>query len=329
MEQISSNNNTNGQTYAEKIIMNAINKLGIDKLPEDIKISTMTLVCKLDTIFNCKNIARFIDLSYDGILEVKCGTEENLKTNRSLVPKKQKSGKKKKKKKRVFYNQVSMYIMVKGKNKKPVSLKLFSNGAVQMTGCKTMDNAMDALLKIFPELLKTKAIIVRDLENVVKVVDKPFVTVPGVLNLKNVKNLKISMINSNFSMNFKIDRSKLYNLLLDEGYYVSYDPVKHAAVNVKFDHIEKTVSIFIFEMGPIIITGAQNCYQIADAYNFINKYLLINYNKIIKNDNLANANIIKYLDLENIKEENITNLIEMPNTEDSNNDSDSDDDSEI
>lgn len=287
-----------------KIISSLISKLELNKLPEEVHISTMTLVCKFDTTFNCKNIGRYIDLTSDNVISVKFGKEEDCATNRSLSQKRQSAGKKKRKKS-IFYNQVSLYIMVKGKGKNPISMKLFSNGAIQMTGCKTIDNAIEALRKIFPELLKTKAIIIKDSNtNELKIVDKPFLTNPSILNFENIKDFKISMINSNFFM-FVIDRIKLYNHLVKDGYDVSYDPGKHACVNVKYDHPEKTISIFVFEKGSIIITGAQTCSQINDAYNFINKYALNNYNAIIKDKNVMNANIIKYLDKNNIIEESV------------------------
>lgn len=288
------------QKQADKIASDIADKLGFDKLPTDMTISTMTLSCKVNTQFNCKNIARYVDLSYGGILSVKCGSDDNTKTNRTLLPKKQKTGKPKKKKS-VFYNQVSMYVMVKGKNKKPVSVKLFLNGAIQMTGCKTIAHAIEALSKIFIELRKIKAIITSK-HYCLRVVEQNFVTNRDVLNVKHVKNISVAMINSNFSINFKIDRAKLHNLMLVEGYEVSYDPEKHACVNIKYDHTDKQLSIFVFEGGSIIITGVRNCYQILDAYNFINKYLLTNYNKIIKNNNVTNSNIIKFLDKENLRE---------------------------
>lgn len=281
-----------------------MNKLELNKLPEEVNISTMTLVCKFNTTFNCENIAKFINLSPDGILSVKYGREDDLSTNRSLLQKKQKTGKKKKKKS-IFFNQTSLYVAVKGK-KKPISVKLFSNGAIQKTGCKTITNGIEALSKIFTELLKTKAIIVKNEETgKMKIMEKPFVSTPTVLNFESMKDFKISMINSNFFM-FGVDRTKLYNLLLKDEHEVSYDPGKHACVNVKYEHIEKTISIFVFEKGSIIITGAQTCAQINDAYNFINKYMLSNYNSIIKNNNLMNANIVKFLDKENIEEKNNT-----------------------
>lgn len=298
-----------------KITMSMLNKLELNKLPEEVNISTMTLVCKFDTIFNCKNIGKYIELSIDNVVSVKYGKDEDCKTNRSLLQKKKNVGKKKKKKS-IFYNQVSLYIMVKGKGKKPVSVKLFSNGAIQMTGCKTITNATEALKKIFPELLKIKAIVVKDNNDKLKIVEKAFLTKPSVLNFSNIKDFKISMINSNFFM-FSIDRVKLYNLLLKDNHDVIYDPGKHACVNIKYEHIEKTISIFVFEKGSVIITGAQTCSQIRDAYNFINKYILENYNSIIKGKDVMNANIVKYLDKKNIVEESVFggNVIHIRNNE--------------
>lgn len=313
---------SNDQNIADKIIFDIVDKLKFDKLPSDITISTMTLTCKINTTFDCRNIARFVDLSYAGILSVKCGSDDDEQTNRSLIPKKQKTGKKKKKR-CVFYNQVSIYVMVKGKNKKPVSVKLFLNGSIQLTGCKTVNHAVEAITKIFTELSKIKGIIVMK-NYCLEVVEHKFVPNREILHMKNIKDLKVVMINSNFSINFKIDRAKLHNLMLAENFEVTYDPEKHACVNIKYDHVEKALSIFVFEGGSIIITGVRNCSQIVDAYNFINKYLLINYNKIVKNENLINSNIIKFLDKEMIKEhvnETFMNNIETDSEEDFNYDS--------
>lgn len=308
MKNVSNKEKLQTEQKEFEIIVNTIaDKLGFDSLPPEIMISTMTMTCKIDIQFNCRNISKYVDLSFGGILSVKCGKENDKRTNRSLLPKKQKTGKKKKKK-NVFYNQVSMYVMVKGKKKKPVSVKLFLNGSIQITGCKTVGNAIEALKKIFVELYKIKATIIsKNYE--LKVVEHQFVSNRELLNIKYLKEIKVQMINSNFEINFKIDRAKLHQHMSDDQFEVSFDPEKHACVNIKYDNPEKTISIFVFEGGSIIITGVRNCHQIVDAYNFINRYLLTNYPKIVKNDNLTNTNIIKYLDKENIRE-NINNSFE-------------------
>lgn len=274
----------------EKVKIRAINELEIGKLPDDVSISTMTVICKINTNFICSNIGRYVDLSHTCILAIKHGKTGDPSTNRSLLFKK--STTKKKKTKSVFYNQVSLSVHINSKGKKPVNIKLFSNGAMQLTGCKTVDNAVETIYKVFNELKKVKAIIDYKQQ---KVVEKPFVENPNLLDITCVKNFQIVMINSNFKIPFKIDRNKLYNLLLEENYECLYDPVKHACVNIKYEHPEKTISVFVFEKGAIIITGARNCSQIYGAYIFINKYLLLNHKKIVKNDKLTNENINKYL----------------------------------
>ncbi len=180
--------------------------------------------------------------------------------------------------------------MIKSKKNKPINVKIFSNGAIQMTGCKTIDNALDVLIIILEEFKNIRAI-VNYKEH--KIVEKPYASDLNILKLKNVKKFKIAMINSNFKLPFKIDRRKLYNLMMSHGYDCVYDPNKHAPVNIKYDHIDKPISIFVFEKGPVIITGARNCGQILESYNFINKYLLTNIKGIIKNDALENSKITK------------------------------------
>lgn len=292
----------------EKLITKAIQDVEISKLPDDVIISTMTITCKIDTEFFCGNISKYINLKPTCILSVASGKIDDPTTNRSMI--KQKPTKKKKliKRKKGFYNQVTMNVSVKSKKKKPVNIKLFSNGAIQMTGCKSVENAVDTLANIFPELLITKAIIDR---NKNKVVEKPFVSNPHIINLKNIKNFKIAMINSGFKLPFKIDRGKLYNLLLMDNVDCLFDPGKHAPVNIKYSHAEKPITIFVFEKGSVIITGGRNCSQILEAYNFINKYLLENYKHIVKNDVLLTSNIIKYLDPKKITEADSENEFDL------------------
>lgn len=161
-----------------------------------------------------------------------------------------------------------------------------------MTGCRSIDSAIDALEKLFSELRIIKGVIDGQSK---KVIEKPYVSDPGKLYIENIKKFNIAMINSNFDIGFCIDRAKLYSLLLCDKVECAYDPIIHASVNVKYNHPDKTISIFIFESGSIIITGARNCNQLNDAYEYINKYLLQNYKGIIKNEVLTNSTILKYL----------------------------------
>lgn len=265
--------------------------LHIEYLPPEVMISTMTVCCNMNISFNCNNIAKYVALSFDSILSVSCGKAGDARTNRTLIKKRNSSGKKKKQKK-CFYNQVSMYINISSKKKKPVNVKLFCDGAIQMTGCKTIEHVMEALSKIIYEFKKVKAIVD---SKTLKVVEKPFVSDISKLHIKNIYSIKIAMINSGFDIAFPIDRQKLYDLIISDNRVCTFDTSKHACVNIKFEHPEKTISIFVFEKGSIIITGAQNCKQINGAYDFINKFLLINHLLIKKNNAIINSNIEKYL----------------------------------
>lgn len=266
----------------------AIN-IDLGNLPDDVSISTMTITCKIDTEFNVTNIGKYIDLKYNSIVAVKHGNNDDKSTNRSLIIKRQ-SAQKNRKKKKAFYNQVT--IIVKTKKNKNYNVKLFSNGAIQMTGCKSIEGVIDALSKIFIELKVIKATL--DYKKN-KVIDKPFVSNPDILDIKNLYNIKICMINSNFCIGFNIDRDKLFDLLIADKIECSYDPIIHACVNIKYEHPEKTISVFVFESGAVIITGARTCSQIVEAYTFINKYLLKNYYYINKNNVLTNSTILEFL----------------------------------
>jgi TATA-box binding protein (TBP) (component of TFIID and TFIIIB) len=260
----------------------------INKLPDDVGISTMTVCCDLDIEFKVSNVAKYIDLNKDGIISISYGRNDDPCTNRSLYPRKKQ--KKKKRAKRVFYNQVSLAVMIKSKKEKPINIKLFTNGSIQMTGCKSVENVIDVVEKVFYELKVVKAIIDK---NTMKFVDKPFINDPNKLHLNLIDNIIIGMINSNFKYPNKIDRLKLFNLLQSESIESKYDPSNHACVNIKHKCIDKTISIFVFEKGPIVVTGAKNCEHILSGYNFINKYLLTNHKKIVKSTiNISNINSI-------------------------------------
>ncbi len=125
------------------------------------------------------------------------------------------------------------------------------------------------------------------------------------LTIFDIYKVKVGLVNTNFNINFSIDRDKLFKKLkedMSQKKFPSiftidpkYDPNRHACVNIqlfvldpKLNITVKSVSIFVFEKGSIIITGAKNLKQFMTAYNFINTYLLSNYFNISSNDDLIN-----------------------------------------
>ena len=72
--------------------------------------------------------------------------------------------------------------MIDEKKDRPVNIKLFSNGSMQLTGCKVVKNALDTIEKIFGELKKVKAIVN---PNTMKIEEKPFCNDHSLLKLES------------------------------------------------------------------------------------------------------------------------------------------------
>ena len=75
----------------------------------------------------------------------------------------------------------------------------------------------------------------------------------------------------------------------------------HASVIIKFKCVgtQRKISIFVFEIGTIIITAAQNYNQIMKAYYFINKFLYDHYNEIVYypiEDLVSQKELLKLID---------------------------------
>jgi len=270
-----------------------LEQIQIDVLPSDVTINTMTVICHMDMIFNVGNIAKYIDLSLDGIIKVSHGRSGDVLTNRIIVHKKK--FKKIKKNKKVFFNQVSLSVVIPSKKERPVNLKIFSNGSMQMTGCKHIDNAIEAIERTFIELKKIKAIV--DSKKMC-LVEKPFCSKPEDLNMCKVLDMEVAMIVSKFVYPININRAKLAELFEIDEHEAKYDPELHASVDLKFPSDNKKISVFIFEKGSIVITGAKTCKHILDAYNFVNEYLLTHH-KIISKKNIKQDDIEKFINFKN------------------------------
>lgn len=265
-------------------------KLELLNLPYDLEISTTTITCHLDIIFNVENIGLYFNDFDDVIIGKRYG---NRIVNNLINIKKLKSCKKKKRReKKNFYNQVSLIfrsatLMGLDPEKlslkerfKTVNVKLFINGSIQMTGCKHLDNIKKSLEILFEKLKICKAALDKDM----KFITKNFIDDPIKLDIKRVDNFKIVMINTNFNIQFQINRERLHQLLKEIGFDVTFDPIIHACVNIKYqirNTINKTISIFVFESGSITIAGSNSCQQVLDTYNFINKFILNNYSKLL------------------------------------------------
>jgi TATA-box binding protein (TBP) (component of TFIID and TFIIIB) len=269
-----------------------VDKSEIDNLPAGMGVSTMCASCKLNTLVNIVNIEKYFQLHSDDILTVKMN-KERLRTI-ILTKKKPKRQRKNDHKlihkdttKNYFYNQITVVMRIDSGpcadlNDAPkINIKLFKNGSVQMSGCKSVKNINIVLNKLIYKLKEIKAIMEDG-----KINTKEFIEEPDKIT---ILHFKIDMINSNYKVNMQIDRDKLYNLLLKKKIKSSYEPCIRACVIIKFTPCEqnceyKEISIFVFQKGNIIITGARSRSHIISSYEYMNNILLTHTCEIIKKD---------------------------------------------
>ena len=269
--------------------------------------------CNLGTKLCLDNIQNLLPLSTDDILTVKV----NKTKLRTLIPIKIKKRRTKKKisvKSNPFYNQITVVVRVfEGEyddleKEKKLNVKLFKNGSVQISGLKKLEYGNRALNKLIYRLSQVKAKLTESKIEEIKFVEDS--------NKLGVFNFNIYMINSNYRVNMQIDRSKLFHLLLKKKIKASYEKCIRACVIVKYTPTkmnteEKEVSIFIFEKGNIIITGARNINHIFDSYEYINDILLNHIEDVIKTDDDAEGALILQL-YDNILKDN-NHKLEMSN----------------
>ena len=272
--------------------------------PSELRISTMTATCKtllnvnLNVIYKYATIQDYGD-NNEGIIKIEFGDEVIRGTSKKDIENK------KSKKKKVFYNQATIIFKIISENtKKEVNMKVFTNGNIQMTGLKNIEDGKKAINLFYRETKELKGIITNKENGSLN-------TVKGIENPDDfeIKDFQIVLINSDYSTHFKIKRDVLHSLLVKQyGIFSSYEPCIYPGVNSKYywnnDYKNKKIykegichctkscsgkgkgcgngnckkiTVSIFQSGNIIITGARSVEQINDAYEFINKVLKKNY----------------------------------------------------
>ncbi|AUT19096.1 hypothetical protein DSLPV1_125 [Dishui lake phycodnavirus 1] len=148
-----------------------------------------------------------------------------------------------------FYNQVTLQNR-DGFSRR--SVKLFQNGTVHVTGCTD----------------------VVDCQRCVKQINVLFEKIMGVPTEPTDENFQIVMINSSFTMNYKLNLLEVEKCFKEHPTVFTethFEPGDYSAVKIKFkpSYDMKQVTTSIFNTGNIIITGAQTYKEIAYAYNVV------------------------------------------------------------
>ena len=245
------------------------NLIDLSLLPDNIKVSTISATCYLGVNLNLPEIYKYIKLDEKKIITIKYKTYV-----KSLEVQK-----KRKKKKNCFQNQMTVEIRpdLKEYPFSKVSVKIFKNGSIQMSGIKSIKAVNTVLGKLVTELSKEIAIIENDVIKEIYMIEN---------NEKiSVSKFKIDMINCGFVCGYEVNRENLYKKLLAHEIDCKYEPSIHAGVNIKYhpNDNQKKVSIFIFESGNIIITGAKNIENIMEAYEYVTQFIQLNKKEIQRN----------------------------------------------
>jgi TATA-box binding protein (TBP) (component of TFIID and TFIIIB) len=169
--------------------------------------------------------------------------------------------------KKSFYNCINVYTGVKYQFKNRVSLKIFTNGNIQLAGILNVMSATYAIRKIFKRLNNINAF------NEEK---DPYIS-----------DVRICMINSDFKIDKNI-KQLLFCEHIDSSDYdfvnrYSFNPSKYPGINLKVFNPDRRnrkeiITCSIFRPGSIIITGGNDI----KSYKFILNKLLF----ILENNNI-------------------------------------------
>lgn len=285
--------------------------------PEDIKITTSTLIITYPIEFNIKNIADNIILSNNFIVSIKYGNSTSYyRTIKNNITKKvytKNKVKTKERKRKNFYNHVSLEIENKKENIK-INIKIFQNKSLQITGLKKISWLFWALYNIFNFMsFKSNDII--------------FGTPIENLHLDKMEKFYIVMMNCIFNVNFNINLIKLYYTIKDD-YDVQFDSGKHCALNINYKYkllndIFCDVSVIIYNNGKILMSAKENYEVVVQCYKDISLLLLNNYDKIVLDSYIINPNTEINTETD-INTETITDIDDDNNEDEENNDENED-----
>ena len=195
------------------------------------------------------------------------------------------------KKRGAFYNCFVIILRIKLEMKfQEIHVKVFNTGKMEIPGVKTdkiLNYVLDKILKILQSLTSEE--------------------------LKCMDGTETVLINSNFSCNYFIDRSRLFDILKYK-YKIDavYDPCSYPGIQCKFCYkdtdmeqdgicpldIDKTlckmVSFMIFRTGSVLIVGKCDVDELEKIYEFLRKLLILEHQFI--SENTSGAVPVKKID---------------------------------
>lgn len=218
-----------------------------------------------------------------------------------------------------FYNSCTI-IIKPDEERRPVNIKLFANGQITITGGLNNKDGQDAVISLLKIINVDKNNFLDndklDEETMIRFSKnkKCGKKINGYLKPKDTEIIKydITMINSDYKLNFSVDREKLHNILMNEtGLMSVFDGNIYPGVKMYYywnlfnkenngickcsnkikckgkgnglgEHKCKKITVVIFQSGSVMITGANSDYQIEHVHKDIKKIIEKYYTRIIK-----------------------------------------------
>ena len=277
--------------------------------PTDFKVSTITYNTKIlndDGIINTKILYERIKIDNDVVyIEVnKNITKGFTKKKKNKVNNKAKD-KRKLGKGKPFSNQVSFGVsgdLFEIEHKNPICFKLFSNGTIAVTGCKSEEE-----MKIAYGIMSRK---INNLNTTYTIGDKTISICP-IRNMKKYEELdiRVEMINGTFRINYRIDLDKFYQKMTkkytSDEVFIDYN--KKSPVIVYYKTLKKIdkkgkakyPSIFVYNSGAVIIISTSH-EDLMKTYDFISEFLISEYDTICETKLCFNE---EYFETEDVTEE--------------------------
>jgi len=179
-------------------------------------------------------------------------------------------------------------IIIKATDNSNVNMKIFTNSSITMTGCIDELSDKNALSIIIDYINRNKLLLLEGEEDI------------------SYEDLRVSMLNCNFSFNFMINRERLFEILTENyKFFVSFEPEKYQGIKINFMYNKmninndgicyckkkckgkgintdcKRITIAIFQSGITLINGATNIEQVIIIYKFMLGLVDNHFSKIV------------------------------------------------
>jgi len=277
-------------------------------LPTNIRISTITVMIYINRniVFNeFFELIPTIEYGEIGITKMKLFEKDEEK--RITVHEKTSNGIVKYNVRKCFQNQVTIDFGFLNSNNeyKSINIFCFKEGTFKLAGFKSEEDIQIGSNELIKYIERNRRQIMDD--------DTTISTlfVHSDESVLKIEELRTIMFNTDFCVNFKLLRDVLFEMVCSEYNLVlsEYEPDIYPGVKIRYFYNKKKErkikgictctsqcngkgngdgngkckmgTISVFQSGKIIITGANSYNQVLEMYEFINKVLKENYEKVI------------------------------------------------